>query len=112
MKTGVLVLTTIVVLSGCASTQEPSSPIGTLKKGTLSNQKLIRDTMVGVAMKVAVMGCQKIDYVQPYVVAMPQGEPGSRYWREKWVVKGCSTEYPVAIRFKEAGPNAADYFIE
>ncbi|WP_422103174.1 hypothetical protein [Vreelandella sp.] len=87
-------------------------PNGALQVGTLSNQQLIQDAMQGVAAKVATLGCQQPESFQPYVLAMPQGSEGSRYWRELWVVQGCSSEFPVEIRFSEAGLGAANYVIE
>jgi hypothetical protein len=92
--------------------QSSSLPDGAIQKGSLSNQKLIQDASVGVAAKVATLGCAKVESFQPYVMAMPQGNVGSRFWKEKWLVKGCNTEYPIIIRFSEAGLCAADYVIE
>ncbi|GGC92736.1 hypothetical protein [Vreelandella lutescens] len=89
-----------------------SLPSGALQEGTLSNQQLIQDAMLGVAAKVATLGCQQPESFQPYVLAMPQGSEGSRYWRELWVVQGCNSEFPVEIRFSEAGLGAANYTIE
>lgn len=68
--------------------------------------------MVGVAAKVATKGCESPESLQPFVLAMPQGDVGSRLWRELWVVTGCGREYPIEINFREAGTGAADWTIE
>lgn len=75
-------------------------PEGAIKAGSLSNQKLIKDAMLGVAGKVAILGCDKPEGFKPYVLAMPQGKKGLEYWEELWVVKGCKTTYPVKIKFQ------------
>lgn len=99
------------LITGCASTGG-ALPQGAIQKGSLSNQKLIHDAMLGVVAKVATLGCGDIQTFEPYVLTAPQGKVGARYWRELWVVQGCDSEYPVNIRFSEAGPFSADYLIE
>ncbi|HEY2344671.1 MAG TPA: hypothetical protein VGH80_02175 [Xanthomonadaceae bacterium] len=86
-------------------------PSGTLQKGSLANAQLIQDTMMGVVSKAATLGCRKFDSYKPYVVALPEGTPGSRVWREKWIVLCQGQEYPIDIRFNESGMGAADYQI-
>lgn len=98
------------LVSSHVSAQTP--PEGAIQAGSLSNQQLIQDAMPAVAAKVATLGCSAPESFQPYVIAMPQGSEGSRYWREVWVVEGCNTEFPVEIRFSEAGLGAANYVIE
>lgn len=88
-----------------------SPPPGALQAGTLANQKLIRDAMVGVAAEMGIRGCAKPEGVQPYILAQPQGKPGSRFWRETWVVTGCGQAYPVRIEFREDGMDAANWSI-
>ncbi|AXE32573.1 hypothetical protein DK842_05185 [Chromobacterium phragmitis] len=88
-----------------------SPPPDALQTGTLANQKLIRDAMMGVAAEMGTRGCAKPEGVQPYVLAQPQGEPGSRFWREAWVVTGCGKEYPVRIEFREDGQESAYWTI-
>lgn len=85
---------------------------GAVQKGSLSNQQLIQDAMLGVAAKVATQGCDSPESFEPYVMAMPQGEVGSRYWRETWVVQGCGTTFPISLRFSEDGVGAANWTIE
>ncbi|MGY3942087.1 hypothetical protein [Aeromonas tecta] len=88
-----------------AATPEP------VQEGTLANQKLIRDAMVGVAAWVAAKGCQAPERFVPAVLQLPQGEPGSRYWQERWTVIGCGAEYPVVIDFRETGLESAMWTI-
>lgn len=88
-----------------------SLPPGTIKKGTLANAKLIQDAKTGVAGKVATMGCSKLGDVDPYVVAMPTGPAGAHQWKERWIVAGCGSHYPVDIEFKEDGKGNADWTI-
>jgi hypothetical protein len=83
-----------------------------LQKGSLANEQLVRDAMMGVSGKAATLGCAKIDTFQPYVLALPEGNPGARVWRERWVVSCAGHEYPINIRFNESGPTAADYAVE
>ena len=104
----------ITVLAGCAAnTVNSGAPSGTLQKGSLANRQLIRDALVGVNAKAGALGCtKKIDSFQPYVLAMPQGSPGSRVWWERWVIACGVQTYPIDIRFNESGPDAADYTIK
>ena len=83
-----------------------------IREGSFANSQLIQDTLYGVVGKAATLGCQKIDAYKPYIVEMPDGEPGSRAWRERWMVTCQGTDYPIDIRFKETGLDAADYLIE
>jgi hypothetical protein len=52
-------------------------PAGTTKAGTLTGPQLMRDTMQGVAGKVAALGCDKIDNASRYVVTPFSGAPDS-----------------------------------
>ena len=91
---------------------EEKLPLGTIKKGSLSNQKLISDTKVGVAAKVATLGCNNLNDFEPYVVANPKGKPGAQFWKERWIVNGCGKKFPVNIRFSEDGLGGAFWTIE
>jgi hypothetical protein len=86
-------------------------PEGTVQSGTLTNEKLMGDTMIGVATKVDTEGCNKPDSFLAYISRLPEGESGSRSWREKWIVYGCGNSYPVDIEFKEDGLDAANFSI-
>ena len=88
---------------GCASTQPASTelPEGTIMQGTLGDPRLVHDTKVGVATAVANLGCKKPERFAPYVREMPSGQPGSRVWRELWIVDGCAQQYPIRLRFNE-----------
>ena len=92
--------------------QAEQIPAGAIKKGSLSNQKLISDAMVGAAVKVSELGCDTPETFIPYVSQLPNGQIGSRTWQEIWVVSGCDREYPVTIDFREDGAGAASWTIE
>lgn len=92
----------LLVLGGCATTGESASlPPGTVQKGSLANQKLIRVTMRGVVARATTLGCAKIDSYEPYVVVMPEGAPGTRVWHERWIVSCSGSVYPIDIQFYE-----------
>ena len=84
-----IVIAAFAVIQGCAAHAE-KLPYNAIQKGSLSNQKLINDTKVGVLQKMTVLGCSKPELVDPYVISEPKGSVGSRVWREIWVVKGCN----------------------
>lgn len=86
-------------------------PQGTIQKGSLCNQKLIFDTKVGVAAKVATLGCKVPETLQMFVVKLPTGNPGNKTWQEKWMVGGCKKNYPVDITFSEDGAGGAYWTI-
>lgn len=88
-----------------AETPEP------VQEGTLANQQLIQDAMVGVAGWVATKGCEVPERFVPVVLQPPKGEPGSRYWQERWTVEGCGKQYPVLIDFRETGVDSAMWTI-
>ena len=73
------------------------------RKVPLANQQLIRDAMVGVASWVATKGCDAPERFVPVVLQLPEGEPGSRHWQERWTVTGCGNDHPVVIDFRETG---------
>lgn len=87
-------------------------PEGVIQAGSLANERLIHDAMIGVAAKVAGQGCSSPENFTPYIMAMPVGDVGVRRWRELWVVKGCGHEYPIKLGFMESGLDAADWFVE
>src|SRR5262245_59730807 len=103
---------TAVFVSGGGTATAASLPSGTIKKGTLANQKLVQDAMVGVAGKSGTLGCTRIDSYEQYVVALPSGAPGSRIWQERWIVTCGGKTHPIDIVFSEAGMNAANYSIK
>jgi hypothetical protein len=86
-------------------------PAGTVQRGTLANAQLISDAKLGVAQKVATLGCTNLGDVATYVTAMPEGAPGKRRWKELWIVSGCNSKYPVNITFAEDGKGDADWTI-
>lgn len=105
----IIFLTCIACISTLTAEELPA---GTIQKGSLANDKLISDAKVGVAGKVATLGCKDLKDFTAYVVAMPAGKPGSMYWEEKWVVNGCRKQYPVDIKFAEDGKGGAFWTIK
>ena len=103
----------LLALSGAAVAAKGSdAPSAELQEGSLANPKLIRDALQGVHMKAGMLGCTKIDSYQPYVREQPQGSPGERMWRERWVITCQGHEHSIDLRFNEAGLDAADWTIE
>lgn len=87
-------------------------PEGALRAGSLCNQKLINDAMMGVVGKVAVKGCEAPESFLAYVTQMPTGIVGSQTWNETWIVTGCGNEYAIKIVFREDGAGGAMWTIE
>lgn len=97
----------VLLLAGSQLTQAADNlPPGAIQRGTLANAKLIQDAKVGVASKVASLGCSSLGDVETYVLAMPTGPVGKRTWKELWIVSGCNKKYPVTIEFATDGPDA------
>ncbi|WP_447927275.1 hypothetical protein [Vreelandella sp. EE27] len=112
MKLSTLLTASLLVGVMSSSVAAEPLPEGAVQPSTLANQQLMQDAMTGVAAKVDMMGCDTPEELYPYVMAMPEGSEGAQQWKELWMVQGCDSEFPVEIRFSEAGPNAADYVIE
>ena len=89
-------------------------PAGTIRKGSLANQKLIFDASVAASGKLAQMGYTydpRRHHFQPYVVSNPRGTPGQRRWTERWIFSIDGKEIPITIDFSEDGLGAANYTI-
>ena len=99
------------LLALTATAQAAPLPKGAIQAGSLANQKLIRDAKMGVASKVATLGCSKPETLQFYVMSLPAGAVGARRWQELWVVAGCEKHYPITVDFSEDGPNSANWSI-
>jgi hypothetical protein len=89
----------------CAA--DENLPPGALKHGTLANAKLIEDAKVGVASKIASLGCTDLHDVDIYVTRMPAGEPGRKNWQERWIVAGCQKQFPMTLTFVEDATGAS-----
>ena len=86
-------------------------PKGAVQKGSLSNEKLISDTMKAAAVKVSSLGCNRPETMQAYVLTMPIGEKNIKVWKELWIIKGCGKTYQLKIKFIADGVGAT-YVIE
>jgi hypothetical protein len=82
-----------------------------LQQGTMTNEKLRQDALVGVHGWLGAKGCENLLEFTPFVTRLPEGEVGSRAWQEAWVA-GCSNgKFTVRIDFVESGLNAANWTI-
>lgn len=90
---------------------EPLPP-GVIQRGTFANSKLIADTAPGVAGVAATLGIKPVEKALPYVTELPHGPPGSRAWRERWVVSNGGMTATIDIRFVEDGAGGATWSIE
>ena len=100
-------------LVGCASSTskapQPKDKVP-FKEGTWTNDKLRQDSMLGMQMKLNVMGCDKKPvHIQPYIVQDPTGAQGKKQWIEAWSVFSCGKEYRMIVHFKEDGKGGASY---
>lgn len=96
-----------------AAAKSPLPP-GVIREGSLCNRKLILDTSIAAAGRLAQMGHTydpKKHAFHAYVVTAPQGAPGDRRWAERWIYSIDGKEVPITIDFHEAGLGAADYTI-
>ena len=107
-----LALRVPVVAAAADTAPAEELPPGVVQKGTLANQKLLADTAIGVRSAAAALGIDRIERAQPYVMQLPQGEPGSRAWTEKWIVFQGPKSAAIDIRFVEDGAGAATWSIE
>lgn len=88
-------------------------PAGTIRRGTLASNKLVHDAQAGVGAACATMNLKSLTSVDSYVVQDPVGEPGSRCWREKWIVMDKRERYgEIAFRFEEDGRGGAFWTVE
>ena len=88
-------------------------PAGVIQEGSLTNEILMRDAMTGVAAKAAILGCGQPDKIQQcYVLSMPEGEPGKKCWKERWIIAGCGREYPMDLVFRQDGRGSAEYEVQ
>jgi hypothetical protein len=88
-------------------------PAGTIRRGTLANNKLVHDAQMGVAAACATMSLEAPTRVDSYVVQDPVGAPGSCCWREKWIVMDKHRRYgEITFRFEEDGRGGAFWTVE
>lgn len=96
-----------------AEPEQPEKlPPGVIQRGTLANPKLLADTALGVRAVAGTLGIKPIEKALPYVTELPQGPPGSRAWKERWIVSNAGTSAAIDIRFVEDGAGGATWSIE
>jgi hypothetical protein len=95
-----------------ASAQDARSLVpDALQEGTMTNEKLRQDALVGVHGWLGAKGCENLTGFTAFVTKLPEGQVGSRAWQEAWVA-GCSNgKFTVRIDFVESGLNAANWTI-
>ncbi len=122
MKKSIIILFTATiafVLQGCATSSPRSDafanlePIDVIRKGSLANQQLIFDASIGATAYLSSEGYRigRLNPFMPYVLSMPTGAPGEQSWEERWYFDIDHKLVPVNIKFRESGPNAANYMI-
>lgn len=95
-----------------APTQPEELPPGVIQRGTLANPKLLSDAALGVSAAAGALGIAPIEKALPYVTALPEGPPGSRAWKERWIVSKGDLSAAIDIRFAEDGAGGATWSIE
>lgn len=116
MNFKIIAVVAAVLLAGCQSSSE-LQPVSRIKpsvasEGTLANEKLAADTTDALR---KVLGDQAITSetkILKFVIQQPAGKPGSRAWREMWIVDQQKEGHQFLITFRESGLNAADFEIE
>jgi len=100
------------LISGCATSNElpPISEIepSTAQEGSLANEKLIADATAGLQ---RAAGVPPSATIVKFAIQEPVGSPGSRAWRELWVVNPNTNARQYIITFREDGLGAADFEI-
>jgi hypothetical protein len=95
-----------------APAQPGELPPGVIQRGTLANPKLLADAALGVSAAAGTLGITPIEKALPYVTALPEGRPGSRVWKERWIVSKGDLSATIDIRFAEDGAGGATWSIE
>ena len=103
----VLVLFPIVSFAQDARSLVPDA----LQEGTMTNQKLRQDALVGVHAWLGSKGCKDVQGFTSFVTKLPAGNVGSRSWQEAWVARCSNGKFTVRLDFKESGQSAADWTI-
>ncbi len=116
MSLRALALSLAFLCIGCQSSGElkPVSQLapGVAEEGSLANQQLIRDTTAGLASAIKDSEITSETKVLKFVIQQPVGEPGSRAWREMWVVDPEGLSRSFLITFRESGLGAANFEIQ
>jgi hypothetical protein len=110
-----LIAISLCIVAGCQTSGDlkPVSQIapGVSEEGSLANEKLIQDATAGIAAILKIPNMPSDARVLKFVIQQPVGQPGSRAWREMWVVKAAALNESFLITFKESAMEAADFEI-
>ena len=105
-----------VLLSGhaYASDLQPLSKVkpGVASEGSLANVQLINDAKLGISKFDKTIVLDKVHKFSMFVIQQPKGSPGSREWREAWMVSIGEETKSYIVTFKEDGLNAANFEIK
>ena len=81
-------------------------------EGSLANEKLIFDTTAGLQKLLGESAITSETKILKFVIQPPVGNPGTRAWREFWIVSSQGTDAQFLITFKEVDLGAADFEIK
>lgn len=105
-----------LVLAGCQSSGqlEPISKIkpNVASEGSLANEKLISDATAGLQKILGESAITPETKILKFVIQQPVGNPGTRAWREMWVVSSKGADTKFLVTFKETGLGSADFEIK
>lgn len=118
MKKTVLLLSFVVLLSSCESTQSGLKPVsqiapGVAAEGTLANTKLVADASDALyaALKVP-LSEQPQTKILKFVIQQPVGPIGKRAWREMWMFMRGSENISFIVTFTEDGTGSANFVFQ
>jgi hypothetical protein len=112
MKILVLTFALSLIMEANLAFAIEAQPKGAIKKHARTNEKLVRDALIGVVGRVAIMGCSNPESFKPYRVPDHKGKTGAHVWWEVWTVLGCNDKYSIVIRFNDDGKSVANWTIE
>ncbi|MGY0503863.1 hypothetical protein [Luteimonas sp. e5] len=86
----------------------PPAPVpDAISPGSMTNEKLRQDALVGALSTANARGCRDASNFAVWVTRLPEGTPGERSWQEVWVMQCANGSFPVRIDFREDGLQSA-----
>ncbi|MDO5653411.1 MAG: hypothetical protein Q4G39_04835 [Brachymonas sp.] len=92
--------------------QAPTEVPDAVQQGTMANEQLQRDAMMGVHSALAARGCNAPAGLTSYVTRLPEGKAGARAWQEVWLVNCPNRKVPVRIDFRETGATGVTWSLQ